>query len=77
MDDILTFDRFSELKGSEVRSADDGKIGTVNALLDPPMGWHVLEHQQPGEQQQRRCGPVEWRRPIRWRTVKRQRLLEN
>jgi PRC-barrel domain len=33
MDDILTFDRFSELKGTEVRSADDAKVGSVNALF--------------------------------------------
>jgi len=33
MDDLLTFERFSELKGTEVRSADDAKIGSVNALF--------------------------------------------
>lgn len=33
MDDILTFDRFSELKGTEVQSADGAKVGSVNALF--------------------------------------------
>ena len=33
MDDILTLDRFSDLKGAEVRSADGEKIGSVNALF--------------------------------------------
>jgi len=33
MDDILTMERFSELKGAEVRSADGEKIGNVTALF--------------------------------------------
>ena len=33
MDDILTFERFSELKGAEVRSADGEKVGRINALF--------------------------------------------
>jgi PRC-barrel domain protein len=33
MTDTLTFDRFSDLKGAEIRSADGGKLGYVNALL--------------------------------------------
>lgn len=33
MEDLLTFARFSELRGTEVRSADDAKVGSVNALF--------------------------------------------
>lgn len=33
MDDILTLERFSDLKGAEVRSADGEKIGSVKALF--------------------------------------------
>lgn len=33
MDDVLTFERFSDLKGVEVRSADGEKLGRVNALF--------------------------------------------
>lgn len=33
MDDILTFERFANLKGAEVRSADGAKVGKVNALF--------------------------------------------
>lgn len=33
MDDLLTLERFSELKGAEVRSADGEKVGSVNALF--------------------------------------------
>lgn len=33
MNDVLTFDRFDELKGAEVRSADGEKVGKVNAVF--------------------------------------------
>ena len=33
MDDILTLNRFCDLKGAGVRSADGEKIGSVNALF--------------------------------------------